>query len=411
MLFVYNLLIRLVAFASFVAKQSKIKTDAQWQGRFAQITSLSTVDIWIHAASVGEVKVIGHLIHYLISQKEDVKIHITTMTKTGYETACELYKSENLAVTQFPFDTKALMVKTFDIIKPKLLVIAETEIWPNCILEAEKRKIPVVLVNGRMSVKAFKRYKLLQQSFGFLLRKYNKLFVKSSDDAKRFSTFANEIQIQIAGDMKFDAPLLERTKEKVNGIRIACGIETDSYILVAGSTRPGEEEMLADLFLKIIKEHKAFNLIIAPRHIERVDEIKNMLQKKNIQFKLYGSSSKHESVILVDKVGLLQKLYLAADLTFVGGTLVEIGGHNLLEPVWASVPVLFGDSIYNVNESAEYIMNNNYGMQVRNSAELTQKVQSHIAGELQFATKSSNDLEASTTRHIGDNLLELLAHV
>ncbi len=411
MLFVYNLLIRLVAFVSFVAKQSKIKTDAQWQGRFAQIESLATVDLWIHAASVGEVKVIGHLIHYLISQKEEIKIHLTTMTKTGYELACELYKSDNLAVTQFPFDTKALMVKTFDIIKPKLLVIAETEIWPNCILEAEKRKVPIVLVNGRMSSKAFKRYTLLQKSFSYLLKKYNKLFVKSSEDAMRFLTFANENQIQVAGDMKFDAPLIERTKEKVDGIRIACGIEFDSYILVAGSTRPGEEEMLADLFLKMIKVHKAFNLIIAPRHIERVDEIKTILQKKNIQFKLYGSSSKHESVILVDKVGLLQNLYLAADLTFVGGTLVGIGGHNLLEPVWAGVPVMFGDSIYNVNESAEYIMNNNYGMQVGNSSELIQKVQSHIVGDLQFATKSSNDLENSATRDIGDNLLELLTHV
>ncbi|HDL00938.1 MAG TPA: hypothetical protein ENH23_01730, partial [candidate division Zixibacteria bacterium] len=371
MLFIYNILIQIISFVTFVAKRDKLKSDPLWQGRFAQIQSLPSVDIWIHAASVGEAKVIGHLIHYMKSQNPNIKIHITTMTRSGYKTAIDLYRSANISVTQFPFDTKANIKKTYDVINPKVLAVAETEIWPNLILEADARKIPIVLINGRMSAKAFKKYKLFQRSFTFLLTKYSKLFVKSENDYKRFLYFDTKQIVRIVGDMKFDAPLLERTSEKVNGIRLACGIEPESFIFVAGSTRPGEEEMLADLFLKIYKEHKTFNLIIVPRHIKRVNEIKNMLLKNNIQFKLYGSSSKHESVILVDKVGLLQNLYLAADLAFVGGTLVDIGGHNLLEPVWAGVPVVFGKSTYNVNESAEYILKNNYGTQVTDSDDLT----------------------------------------
>ncbi len=411
MLFIYNILIQIVSFVTYVAKRDKLNSDPLWQGRFAQIQSLPSVDIWIHAASVGEVKVIGHLIHYMKSQNPNIKIHITTMTRTGYKSAVDLYRSDNLSVTQFPFDTKANMKKTFDAINPKVLAIAETEIWPNLILEADSRKIPIVLINGRMSAKAFKRYKLFQKSFTFLLLKYSKLFVKSKNDYARYLNFVPKELLYNAGDMKFDAPLLERTIEKVNGIRLACGIEPESFIFVAGSTRPGEEEMLADLFLKIYKEHKTFNLIIAPRHIERVNEIKNMLLKKNIQFKLYGSSSKHESVILVDKVGLLQNLYLASDLAFVGGTLVDIGGHNLLEPVWSGVPVVFGKSIYNVNESAEYILKNNYGTQVTGIDDLTHKVQQMIKNEITYSVKKTNDLENSATNQIGNYLLEIISHV
>ncbi len=411
MLFIYNILIQIISFVTFVAKRDKLKSDPLWQGRFAQIQSLPSVDIWIHAASVGEAKVIGHLIHYMKSQNPNIKIHITTMTRSGYKTAIDLYRSANISVTQFPFDTKANIKKTYDVINPKVLAVAETEIWPNLILEADARKIPIVLINGRMSAKAFKKYKLFQRSFTFLLTKYSKLFVKSENDYKRFLYFDTKQIVRIVGDMKFDAPLLERTSEKVNGIRLACGIEPESFIFVAGSTRPGEEEMLADLFLKIYKEHKTFNLIIVPRHIKRVNEIKNMLLKNNIQFKLYGSSSKHESVILVDKVGLLQNLYLAADLAFVGGTLVDIGGHNLLEPVWAGVPVVFGKSTYNVNESAEYILKNNYGTQVTDSDDLTHIVQQMIKNEITYSVKETNDLQNSATNQIGNYLLEKISHV
>ncbi len=389
-------------------KQSSIESDPQWRGRFAKIKQVSPVDFWIHAASVGEVKVIGHLTDLLHAQKKNVRIHITTMTRTGYNTALDRYCSENVSVTQFPFDTKQLIQKTFDKINPKVLVIAETEIWPNMILEAAKRNIPIVLINGRMSAKAFNKYKLFQKSFQMLLTKYTKLFLKTENDYNRYLHFTKKELVQVIGDMKFDAPMLERTQQKVDGIRLVCGIDSDSFILTAGSTRPGEEELLADMFLKIIKEHKTFNLIIAPRHIERVNEIKNMLLKKSIQFKLYGSSSKHESVILVDKVGLLQNLYLASDIAFVGGTLVDVGGHNLLEPVWAGVPVIFGQSTYNVNESKEHILSNNYGIQVDNVNDLYEKIVQSINKELQFKIKKTDDLKHSATQKIADYLLEMI---
>lgn len=409
MLVLYNIAIRIFYFFAFLFRGMKIDSDLLWRGRFGRIKPVGPVDIWLHAASVGEVRVIGYLIHHLHNKNPNLRIHITTMTRTGFNTARELYTSEKITVSFFPFDTKTAMKKTIENILPKLLVIAETEIWPNLILQAAHKEIPIILVNGRMSSKAFGKYKLIGSTFKKLLSKYDKLFLKTDTDLKRYQNFdIDPGKTIVAGDMKFDAPLLERTEDKVNGIRLSCGIEPESFILVAGSTRPGEEEILADLFVKMIAEYKTFNLIIAPRHIKRVGEIKTMLNSKQIPFKLYGSESKHESLILVDKLGVLNKLYLAADLSFVGGTLVDIGGHNLLEPVWAGSPVVFGPSTSNVKEAAEYIIRHNYGLKIADGNELYQVVKKTMTGEMTFDRKTKHDFEDSATTNIGAYILEKL---
>ena len=408
MLFLYNIMINIIAFFAYILNKGKIYSDPQWKGRFAKFEKFKDIDLWIHAASVGEVKVIGHLIEYLHKINPSIKIHITTMTRSGYKTAFQLYVNQKISISQFPFDTKKLVQKTFDLIQPKVLVIAETEIWPNLILEADNRKIPIILINGRMSEKAFKQYSIFQKSFAMLLEKYTKLFLKSENDNNRYSNFVQADKRTIVGDMKFDAPIIERTQDKIEGIRLACGIEKDSFVFVAGSTRPGEEELLADLFLKIYENYKTFNLIIAPRHIERINEIIDIFSQKGIRFKLYGTSSKHDSVILVDKVGLLENLYLAADLAFVGGTMTPLGGHNLLEPVWAGVPVVFGNSVFNVQESADYILQNNYGTQINTLDELYTLVEKNIQNEISFKKKTTNDLQNSATSKIGEYLLKMI---
>ena len=412
MLFLYNIIINIIYFFASLVKKGNANDDLLWAGRFGMIEPIGSCDIWLHAASVGEVKVIGHLITFLQNENSQIRIHITTMTRTGYKTAAESYLGENISFSYFPFDTKQAVKRTFEKIKPKLLVIAETEIWPNTILEAAENNIPIILINGRMSEKAFSKYKLFRNSFSDLLSNYDKLFLKSDTDCKRFRYFhLTENKTEVVGDMKFDAPLLERTQDKVEGIRRACGIEPESFILVAGSTRPGEEEILADLFKKIFAEHKTFNLIIAPRHIERIGEIKSMLNEKKIPFKLYGSESKHESVILVDKLGLLNKLYLAANISFVGGTLVDIGGHNLLEPVWAGSPVLFGPSTYNVKEAEEYIIEHNFGFRVARGEELYQLVKKIINGQQIYSVKTEHDLVDSPTSITGQYILGKLNDV
>lgn len=244
MLWMYNVIINIVAFVASISGSGKINSDKLWKGRLGAISKVGPVDIWIHAASVGEVKVIGHLINSLFKRKESIRIHITTMTRSGFAAASELYKSQQLSISYFPFDTRAYIANTFDKIQPKLLVIAETEIWPNTILEASRRNIPIILINGRMSERAFGRYKLARSFFSTLLNKYDKLFLKSDSDLNRYSYFdIDKIEKVVGGDMKFDAPLIDRTDERVEAIKRACGFEPESFLIVAGSTRPGRKSL------------------------------------------------------------------------------------------------------------------------------------------------------------------------
>ena len=149
-------------------------------------------------------------------------------------------------------------------------------------------------------------------------------------------------------------------------------------------------------------------MIIAPRHVERVGEIKALFEEKGLPYAIYGHTSTGDNIILVDKMGLLNDLYLAADLAFVGGTLVDIGGHNILEPVWAGTPVIFGPYLSNVLEAADYILANNYGEKVASENDLMNLFQQVIAGDFSFAVKTENDLRNSATAMAGDYILKRL---
>ena len=214
----------------------------------------------------------------------------------------------------------------------------------------------------------------------------------------------------VAGDMKFDAPLLERTKQKMTEIRQRCGVADDAFILVAGSTRPGEEAIIANSFIELRNDHPNLTMVIAPRHIERIDEIKALLEGKGIDFADFDDNQAKQRVVLVNRVGILNDLYLGANVSFVGGTLVDIGGHNVLEPVWAGSPVLFGPSVFNVKESVDYIMKNNFGAMVQSEEELVSLLKKMLSGDILYATKQSRDLDSSPTAAIGDYILEKLTH-
>lgn len=346
-------------------------------------------------------------------------IHVSAMTSAGFRTA-SLQTADNMTVSFFPLDAVRVIRKTFDLIRPDIIVIAETEIWPNLICEADRRGIPLVLINGRMSEKGFGRYRVFRRSLGHLLKKYDRFFFKTDADATRYRFFnIGSDNTEVTGDMKFDAPLPNRSDEKVRRIRDSACIDKNDFLLVAGSTRTGEEEILADLYTSWRSTHSNFRMIIAPRHIDRVSEIRSLLTHRNIAFSIYDDKSgdtyqighKPDStggLILVDRLGLLNDLYLAADLAFVGGTLVNVGGHNLLEPVWAGTPVLFGPSLSNVKEAADYIMNHNFGAKVSTIDELATLVEQVYSGKIRFSIKRQADLTNSATARIGDYILSRL---
>jgi len=380
-----------------------------WKGRLGLTAGSGPNDIWLHAASVGEVRVISYLVDFLLHEEPSLRIHITAMTKAGFAMALKLFTQDNFSLSYFPFDSPAIVRRTLDAVKPRMLVLAETEIWPNLITEAADRKIPVLLVNARMSEKAFGKYKLIRRSLGKLLRTYDHFFFKTDGDAERYKYFGIEPErVSLAGDMKFDAPLLERSEGRRRQIRERAGIPADAFVIVAGSTRPGEEAILLDVFDRLGREKEGIALVIAPRHVERFDEIAGNLRERGIAFGVYGEPNGGANVVLVDRVGVLNDLYLAADVSFVGGTLVDIGGHNILEPVWAGCPVFFGPSLDNVRDAAQYITESNYGAMVADADELYLRLKNVADGDTIYSVKESIDTGHSPTVMAGRYILERL---
>jgi 3-deoxy-D-manno-octulosonic-acid transferase len=401
-----------------VGRRSAGRGEPLWRGRLGLIESSGPSDIWLHAASVGEIRVVSYLVDYLLTKRPSLRIHVTTMTRAGYRTARQLLENR-VTTTFFPLDAPPAVRRTLDRIEPRVLVIAETEIWPNLIIAATRRSIPTVQVNGRMSEPAFKRYRYVRRMLGGLVNRYHRWFIKTDLDAERYRRFGlDDDKIEVAGDMKFDAPLRQFSADQVRRVRQRAGAGPDGFLFVAGSTRPGEEVMLAELYQALSPRLDRLRMVIAPRHVERVREITSELDKMNLKWRLYGVGSPADqpydsagALVIVDTVGQLNEIYAAADLAFVGGTLVPIGGHNLLEPVWAQTPVLYGLHNDNVREAAEYIAENNYGRQVDDALQLTSMLEQVYQGRLKFAVKQETDLRSSATARIGNYLLEMFGDV
>jgi 3-deoxy-D-manno-octulosonic-acid transferase len=417
MLAIYRIFSYFVYTGFFVIGRFKAAAGRQlWRGRLGLIDKQGPVHLWIHAASVGEIRIVGYLVEYLLKRQPQLRIHVTTMTPAGYRTA-DAQMGDTVTLTYFPLDAPPAIGRTLDRIEPEAVVVAETEIWPNLICETIRRGIPMVQINGRMSPRAFRRYKRVRSLIGKLVNNYRHWFIKTDEDAKRYSHLGlrNEL-LTVTGDMKFDAPVTRQSNAQQSETRLRAGVSGDDFVFVAGSARPGEEQMLAELYAELSRRYDKFRMIIAPRHVERVDEITNELDRANIRWCRFASGDSDRTVVpkcglvLVDTLGQLNDIYQIADLAFVGGTMVPIGGHNLLEPVWAQTPVLFGPYIDNVREAAAYIIEHDYGMQVYGVEYLTNIVEKVYLGDKKFAIKQDSDLSDSTTAQIGTYLLGLLGN-
>ena len=409
MIFLYRVLTRLIYIIIYPwARYQAARGQNMWRGRLGLDLPSQAVDLWMHAASVGEVKVLGNLIAFLLKARPQIRIHVTAITRTGVETARSLLP-RGVSISCFPLDVTSVMGKTLDRLRPRLMVVAETEIWPNLIRELSKRGVPVILVNGRMTESSQRKYRYMAGTLKRLLSSYERLFFKSEADRERFLSFGLPVErTVVAGDMKFDAPPALKSKEWVDEIRTEIGVGTEHFLLVAGSTRPGEEILLLETYEILRKVHPHLRLVLAPRHLERLDEVRRLLDERRTSYCLYGDGRECEAVALVDRMGLLNDLYLAGDLAFVGGTLVNIGGHNILEPVWARTPVVFGPSVENVSEAAEYIVTRNYGVMVQSADEMTGLISRVIKGQVRFAVKDDNDLAHSATAIAGVYILKRL---
>jgi 3-deoxy-D-manno-octulosonic-acid transferase len=334
--------------------------------------------IWVHAASVGEVFCSIPLLKKIKNEFPHSRIVLTTMTSTGNETA-KSYLPETDQVLFVPIDHPLIIRRTIKKIQPGLLLIAETELWPNLLRSCGKRGIPIILFNGRVSQRSFRRYLLFKFFFKECLQYISLFLMQTEEDRKRIIKIVGESQkTRAVGNLKFDQPFPSFTPETRNEIAKTLGLSGKENVLIAGSTHSGEEEILVTLFKELKKKDPNLLLILAPRHLERLEEVERILKKEalswlrktSLPIGAGRSDQEHPEVILLDTIGELMGIYSLGTLVFVGGSLVPIGGHNPLEPLFFRKGVLFGPYMFNFLEISSHLIEAGGAIQVSKKEEL-----------------------------------------
>jgi 3-deoxy-D-manno-octulosonic-acid transferase len=308
--------------------------------------------IWVHAVSLGEMVVARPLIRALEQRYPNTPIVITNMTATGAAIAAQL-ESKHIYKFYVPYDLPDVVNRFIRRVQPRLLIIMETELWPNLIHHVSRQQIPILLANARLSARSARGYQRIAQLTQKLLSQISMIAVQTSDEAERFiSLGAKADQTKALGSIKFDIPVPEALVAEGRALREGWGAD-NRPILLAASTHGGEEEKVLAAFSKIKQTFKDALLILVPRHPERFDEVVRLAEKQG--FNVVRRSAKIDcdqttDIFVGDSFGEMFLYFALADIAFVGGSFVKIGGHNLLEPAALSLPIVTGAHVFNFAE-------------------------------------------------------------
>ena len=320
-----------------------------------RFTSSEKKIIWFHAVSLGEVIGSQGIIKKL-SQNFDIVL--TTATPTGLRKAKDIY-SKNIVVHFAPWDFIFIIKRFINFYKPHAILVFETELWPTMISMANKKSIPLYLINGRLSKKSYQRYALWSWFFSEVLQRITFLFVQTSAHKERFLKLGiKEDRIEIAGSVKFDIARKDIQPKKIN------------KFILAASTHPGEEEKLLKAYGNFSAK-KDFKLFICPRHEERAEGIAQKAISMGFKAILFSElRDQPYEVCIINSTGFLSEFYASASMAFVGGSLVPRGGHNLIEPAALGAPIIVGPHTFNFEDIVEEFINNQACIRVSNQAQL-----------------------------------------
>lgn len=324
-------------------------------------------ELWFHAASVGEVEGLRPVIVRMSSQEPI----ISTTSYTGKQKARTLTSSAAL----LPLDHPAIVRPLMSRLHPQVLVITETEVWPQLFFAAKENQVPIVLVNSRISDYTFPKYKLASAVLKSVFEIPEVICAQSDEDAARFETLGARSVI-VAGSSKYDVDIQEQTGLE-RRLRFAeLGLDADKPCFIAGSVRPAEAEIVLSAFLKARTELPNLQLILAPRHPEKFDECARILERYQIDF--YRRSKRQvgcpRTAVLLDSLGELRQIYSLADAAFIGATLVDVGGHNPLEPAAYGVPVILGPYSSNVRGAVSDLKRRDGMCEVRGAEDLSRAI-------------------------------------
>jgi 3-deoxy-D-manno-octulosonic-acid transferase len=307
--------------------------------------------IWVHAVSVGEVLAISGLVAELTKHFSQHRVVISTTTDTGQKLARARFGAEN--VFYFPLDFAFAIRPYLRWLQPELIVIAETELWPNFLRLAHTSGARIAIVNARISDRSLRGYQRFRPLLTRVLQQVDLFLTQTGEDAQRLGQMgAPAERVHITGNLKFDVPA-PAAPPIVASLRTAFEHANTSPVIVCGSTVEGEEPLLLQAFVSILASHPRAAMILAPRHPERFNEVVELLAGLGIRFwrrSLWGGDPISGGVLLIDRIGELAALYALADVAFVGGSLVPRGGHNIIEPAQYGVPILVGNHTENFRD-------------------------------------------------------------
>ena len=390
MYILYNILIILVfIFLAFPYFLYRLVVEKGFGPRFRQYMGLvrreeiapvaDTNCIWLHGASVGEMVAISPLVKEIKNLMPERKVLVSAVTVGGYDMARQIMPEAD-AIINFPLDLPFVASSMVSRICPGIFIMVETELWPNFLRAIREQNIPAMMMNGRISEKSAKSYRYLSGLLRDMLNTINLFCMQSSIDAKFITQLgADPEKIIVTGNTKFDQTYAEVSPEDLATYKTELGLGKDAYpVIVAGSTHRTEEEAVLTSFTALRKKYPHARLIIAPRKLNRIEEIKKVNAKFGYEMGFRSKLKEMEGsrpefpVLMLDTIGELGRIYAIGDIVFVGGSLVRYGGHNVLEPAAHAKPILVGPSMEDFKDSFSLLSKAGACRMVSDTAGLTE---------------------------------------
>ncbi len=411
---IYNILVYFAAPVALLTHLWRGLRDPSYRERlderFGFGPALPGNTVWVHAVSVGEVQAAESLVRQLLARHPDYLLLLTTVTPTGAERARQLF-GDSVRLRYIPFDLPGSVRRFFDRVRPRLAMILETELWPNLYAECGRRKVPLVLASARISPRSVRRYRRLVPLFRQTLSHGILIAAQSETDARRFRSIgANAARTHVTGNIKFDFQPPAGIEER--GADWRRSHAAGRPIWVAGSTHEGEEDMILDAHCSVRKRFPAALLILVPRHPQRFEAVRELLTRRGETCTNRSGDTPipHDtSVLLGDTMGDLMMFYAAADVAFVAGSLVPIGGHNLLEPASLGRPVLTGPHNFNSESVARLLLEAGAAQTVTSVRQLGESVARLLGDTAQRSTMgAAGRAVLDANRGALDRLLQLV---
>lgn len=353
--------------------------------------------LWVHAVSVGEVLAAQPLLRALTVAQPDDPLVLSVITPGGFEVASKAVAGRGIPV-YFPLDLRPCVARALNAIRPRILILMESELWPTVIRQAHARGIPIAVVNGRLSPRAFRRYRLVRRWLGWIFTRVDCFVMQSQADADRLLQLgAPPGKVRVAGSLKWEASVRSRSSpQAMQEMARQLGLNGGQVVVVAGSTHRGEEAAVLEAFRAIRSTRADARLIIAPRHLERLAEVEGLARQAGfIPARLSQAAVGGEwQVGLVDTFGRLSFYYGLATVVFIGGSLIPHGGQNPLEAAGLGRPIVFGPSMHNFAAIVQDLLAHRAARQLRSPAELTAAFQDLLThpGDAQAMGRRAHEL-------------------